>query len=139
MNPVPKKAPKKILIVDDDAGMVKLLDKWLKVAGYETAAAFDGYTAVDKVVSEKPDLILLDVLLPDLNGTDVVKKLKVIPEAAGIPIVFMTVCINQEDDKGEEKIGVEGKQYPAFAKPLHNPKLLAIIRKEINKKVHGNQ
>src|SRR3989344_4420355 len=133
-----KKFPKKILIVDDDAGMVKLLDKWLKVAGYVTVAAFDGYTAVDRAESEKPDLILLDVLLPDLNGTEVVKKLKVIPEVKEIPIVFMTVCINQEDDKGDEKIGVEGKQYPAFAKPLHNPKLLAIIRKEINKKIHGN-
>lgn len=133
-----KKTPKKILIVDDDIGMIKLLQKWLKVAGYETTEAFDGYSAVDRAQIEKPDLILLDVLLPDLNGTEVVKKLKAIPEVAGIPIVFMTVCINQEDDKGEEKIGVEGKQYQAFAKPLHNPKLLAIIRKEINKKVHGN-
>ena len=133
-----KKAAKKILIVDDDAGMIKLLQKWLKVAGYRTVEALDGYTAIDKTESELPDLILLDVLLPDLNGTDVVKQLKLNPKTKDIPIVFMTICINEEDDKGDQKIGVQGQSFPAFAKPLHNPKLLAVIRKAINKKVHGN-
>ena len=132
-----KKSAKKILVVDDDAGMIKLLDKWLKVAGYTTVAAFDGYSAVEKAQTEKPDLILLDVLLPDLNGTDVVKELKKTP-AKDIPVVFMTICINQEDDKGDQKIGVGGEIFPAFAKPLHNPKLLAVIRKTINRKLHGN-
>ena len=133
-----KKAAKKILIVDDDAGMIKLLQKWLKVAGYVTVEALDGYTAIDKAESELPDLILLDVLLPDLNGTDVVKQLKLNPKVKDIPIVFMTICINEEDDKGDQKIGVQGESFPAFAKPLHNPKLLAVIRKAINKKAHGN-
>lgn len=134
-----KKLPKKILVVDDDAGMILLLQKWLKVAGYTTATALDGYTALDKVKSESPDLILLDVLLPDLNGTDVAKKILEDSNTQGIPIIFMTVCIDLEKDKGEEKIGVNGKFFPAFAKPLHNPKLLSVIRKSINKKIHHNK
>ena len=129
-----KKLPKKILIVDDDAGMIRVLQKWLKVAGYATAEALDGYAALDKIKSEAPDLILLDVLLPDLNGTDVAKQILQDPATKDIPIIFMTVCIDLEKDKGEEKIGVNGKLFPAFAKPLHNPKLLSIIRKSINKK-----
>lgn len=134
-----KKPKRKVLIVDDDVGMVRLLQKWLKVAGYETLEAFDGYSAIDRIKETHPDLILLDVLLPDLNGTDVVRQLKEDNAVKDIPIVFMTVCIEPEKDKGEEKIGVDGHQYPAFAKPLHNPKLLSVIRKEINKKIHGNR
>ena len=129
-----KKLPKKILIVDDDAGMIRVLQKWLKVAGDATAEALDGCAALDKIKGEAPDLILLDVLLPDLNGTDVAKQILQDPATKDIPIIFMTVCIDLEKDKGEEKIGVNGKLFPAFAKPLHNPKLLGIIRQSINKK-----
>ncbi len=133
-----KKLSKKILIVDDDAGMILLLQKWLKVAGYTTAAALDGYTALDKIKNESVDLVLLDVLLPDLNGTDIAKKILGDPAVKDTPIIFMTVCIDLEKDKGAEKIGVNGKFFPAFAKPLHNPKLLSTIRKSINKRIHGN-
>ena len=86
-----KKLPKKILIVDDDAGMIRVLQKWLKVAGYATAEALDGYAALDKIKSEAPDLILLDVLLPDLNGTDVAKQILQDP-ATSVPMSATSTC-----------------------------------------------
>ena len=56
-----------------------------------------------------------------------------------IPIIFMTVTIELDKDKGKESIEIYGRQYRAFAKPLHNRKLLSVIRKEINKRIHGNK
>ena len=128
-----------VLIVDDDLGMIKILEKWLTVAGYRVIPASKGELAVRRAAEEKPDIILLDVLMPEMNGHEVAKKLGENPETTDIPVIFITVCVDLENDKGFETIEVDGVQYRAFAKPLHNARLLSTMRKEINKRIHGNK
>ncbi len=128
------KSPKKILVIDDDLGMIKLLEKWLKVAGRIVLSANTAVAGLIKAREEKPDCILLDIRLPDMDGKQLARQLKTDPQTKGIPIIFITVGIDVEKDKGKELIIVEGDSYRAFAKPLHNPKLLSEIRRTINRR-----
>lgn len=131
-----KKEPKKILVVDDNPGMLKVLDKWLKVAGYQVIEAWDGRMGLEMTRREKPDLILLDILMPAMDGKSFVKALQKEAEIKHIPVIFITVCIDLEKDKGNETIEVEGVLYPGFAKPLHNARLLSLIRKTLNRRAN---
>ena len=67
-----KKISRKILVIDDNPGMLKVLDKWLKVAGYDVAEAWDGRMGLDTARREKPDLILLDILMPNMDDTTLI-------------------------------------------------------------------
>jgi len=130
-------AKKRILVVDDDMGMIRLLEKWLLVAGRDILWATKGKDALRKAVEEKPDLILMDLMLPDIGGQEVARGLKADRATRDIPIIFMTVVIGVENDKGNEELEIDGVKYRAFAKPLHNRKLLSEIRKAINRREHG--
>lgn len=81
---------KKILIVDDDKDIVTLLRKSLRGKGFETCEAYDGLEAIVKVHDSKPDLILLDIKLPGLDGYQVIEKLKKVKDTSDIPIIVMT-------------------------------------------------
>jgi len=128
-----KKAPRKILVVDDNPGMLKVLNKWLKVAGYEVVEAWDGLMALEKCRREMPHLILLDILMPGMDGKEFVRQLQKDSAIKDIPIIFITICIDVEKDKGHEGIEIGGIRYPGFAKPLHNARLLSLIRKTLNR------
>jgi CheY-like chemotaxis protein len=80
----------------------------------------------------------MDIILPDMDGRDVVKALAHDQVTKHIPVIFTSNTVDPEKDKGHEVIEVEGKEYRAFAKPLHHRKLLSTLRKEINKIVHHN-
>jgi two-component system alkaline phosphatase synthesis response regulator PhoP len=128
-----KKTPKKILVVDDNPGMLKVLNKWLKVAGYDVIEAWDGAMALEKSRRESPHLILLDILMPGMDGREFVRQLQKDGAIKDIPIIFITVCIDVEKDKGHEEIEINGIRYPGFAKPLHNARLLSLVRKTLNR------
>jgi len=81
---------KKILIVDDEKDIVTVLKMSLEKEGFETDQAFDGIEALDKVAKEKPDLIILDIMMPKLDGHSVNIKLKNDPKTASIPVVVIT-------------------------------------------------
>ena len=81
----------KILIVDDEKNIVDLIQKNLKLEGYETIGAYSGLEAIKKVKTEKPDIVLLDIMMPDMDGYEVLQKIK--EHDIGIPIIF----INQAD------------------------------------------
>ena len=134
-----KKTPKRILVIDDDPGMIKVLEKWLKVAGREVVAALSGKSGLKRAKEESPDLIVIDLMLPDIGGIEVAQKLKADSITEGIPLIFISAYIGLENDQGDEKIDIDGHLCPVFAKPLHNPKLLSEIRKSINRRVHGNK
>lgn len=87
---------KKILIVDDEPLVIKVLTKKLKAEGFEVVAAYDGQEALLKVEKEKPDLILLDIIMPKLDGISVLKRLKTHDSTKNIPIIILT---NLYDDK----------------------------------------
>jgi CheY-like chemotaxis protein len=132
-----KKSPRKILVVDDNPGMLKVLNKWLKVAGYDVVEAWDGLMALDKCGKETPDLILLDILMPGMDGKEFVRRLQKDEKLKDIPIIFITVCIDVEKDKGHEEIEINDVRYPGFAKPLHNARLLSLIRKTLNRRYNS--
>jgi len=87
---------KKILIVDDEALVVKALSSKLAAEGFLVDAAYDGEDALLKVTKDKPDLILLDIIMPKLDGISVLKKLKASDKTKNISIIILT---NLYDDK----------------------------------------
>jgi len=133
-----EKKKHKILVIEDDLSMAKVLDKWLKVFGCDIVKTYKGETGLNAAKMEAPDLILLDLMLPDIGGVEVAKRLKQEASTKDIPIIFMTAYMGVEMDKGDEKIEIDGQLYTVFAKPLHNRKLLSEIRKTINRRIHGN-
>jgi CheY-like chemotaxis protein len=132
------KSAKKILVIDDDPNTVRLTQKWCENAGYEVAGALNGMAGLERAQQDSPALILLDLMLPDIGGLEVVKRLKAEATTRDIPVIFITVTLGVEVDKGDETLIVDGVKYRIFAKPLHVPKLLAEIRKSINRKINKN-
>ncbi|RZD14803.1 MAG: response regulator [Candidatus Acidulodesulfobacterium ferriphilum] len=105
---------KNILIVDDDGSIRRLLRQELEYAGYITDEAAEGLEALNKIKHKKYDLIILDVMMPGLNGFDVARILKNSPDTMDIPIIILSVV---EDKETGFKIGVErylikGAEYP---------------------------
>ncbi len=90
VNQLLRDAQKKILVVDDDKNLAKSLKYQLGKRGYSTSVAHNGKLALKKVGSQPPDLILLDIMMPEMDGYEVMKALKRQPEAAQIPILVMT-------------------------------------------------
>jgi len=90
VNQLLRDAQKKILVVDDDKNLVKSLKYQLGKRGYFTNVAYNGKTALEKAESRPPDLILLDIMMPEMDGYEVMKALKYKPETAQIPILVMT-------------------------------------------------
>jgi len=88
-------AKKRILVVDDDPDDLTMISMILEPEGYEVVTAENGRDALDKVESESPDLILLDVMMPQLNGFAACDRLKSSPESKGIPIVLLTGVAKQ--------------------------------------------
>lgn len=81
---------KRILIVEDNEQNLYLATFLLKKSGYEIIAATDGLEAIDKIIAEKPDLVLMDMQLPEMNGYEATKRIKSITEINHIPIVAIT-------------------------------------------------
>jgi len=116
---------KKILVVDDEVALVEILKMRLEVKGYEVITAYDGPEALEKSRSESPDLILLDLMLPKLDGYRVCKMLKFDEKYQDIPIIMLT-ALAQESDK---KLGLEIGADLYMTKPFESDQLMAAIEK----------
>jgi two-component system alkaline phosphatase synthesis response regulator PhoP len=81
---------KKILIVDDDPDLVEAVSMLLEAEGMEPVAAYGGVEGLEKAQSEKPDLIVLDIMMPDKDGYQVAKELSDSDELQGIPVIMLT-------------------------------------------------
>lgn len=122
---------KKIMVVDDDPDIIALLTMSLRGENYIVMSAYDGLQAVSLIKKEKPDIILLDLMLPDTDGFEVIRKLKSDAETSDIPIVVITAR-NVEDTARVIKMGA--KQYlikPFTMKSMLN-ELDGIIKNEKN-------
>ena len=80
----------KVLLVDDDIALQTVVSAALTQGGFEVVSANDGKTGIDKAKSEKPDIILLDQVLPDISGNNILKTLKADDETKGIPIAMLS-------------------------------------------------
>jgi len=88
---------KKILAVDDERHIVRLVQVNLQKEGFEVATASNGREALEKVAADKPDLVVLDVMMPEMDGFEALKKLKEDPETAGIPVIMLTAKAQDAD------------------------------------------
>ncbi len=98
----------KILVVEDERDILELVEISLQLGGFEVAKAMDGLEAVEKALTEQPDLILLDIKLPKLSGYDVCRKLKEIPDTKNIPVVFLTARGQEHEIKAGFDAGGDG-------------------------------
>lgn len=115
---------KRILVVDDETELVKAIQIRLEQAGYEALVAYDGMEALDKAHKEKPDLIILDLMLPKMDGYKVCAMLKRDGRYMKIPIIMLTARAQETD----EKLGLELGADAYITKPFQHEVVLAKIK-----------
>jgi adenylate cyclase len=117
-------APSKVLVVDDTPQNVKLLADLLGVKGYAVVTASSGAEALALVEAERPDLVLLDVVMPGMSGYEVCRKIRDNPATGVLPVIMVTAL-----DPGQERIkGLEAGADDFLTKPINQPELLARVR-----------
>jgi DNA-binding response OmpR family regulator len=114
----------KILIIDDDIDTLKLVGLMLERQGYEIAVASNGTLGLSKALEETPDLILLDVMMPDLDGYEVTRRLRADPALAHIPIIMFTAKTMVDDKVHGFESGVDDY----LTKPTHPAELTAHVK-----------
>lgn len=114
---------KRILVIDDLPENVFMLQDRLEHEGFEVLTAYDGRTGIDKAQSEVPDLILLDVMMPDITGIEVCKTLVGNTKTKNIPIILVTAKSGAEDTKE----GLEAGAFDYIKKPFNRVELLARV------------
>jgi two-component system alkaline phosphatase synthesis response regulator PhoP len=97
----------KILVVDDEIYIVHILDFSLGMEGYEVVTALDGEQALEKVKSEKPDLIVLDIMMPKLDGYEVCKSIKSNSATQNIPVILLSAKGRNVDQKMGFDVGAD--------------------------------
>lgn len=107
-----KTKEKKVLVVDDDPVVVRLVKELLKSQGFQVESAKDGIDAMVIVKKEKPDLIVLDIMMPELNGYDVLRTLKFTDEYKEIPVLLLTAREQELDKRIGEMMGIDYLQKP---------------------------
>lgn len=117
----------KILITEDDPLISRMYQKIFDFEGYQIEMAADGQECLDKTRSNPPTLILLDVMMPRMNGLETLEKLKADPETKAIPVVMLTNLAGQQD--AEAALAKGAVKY--IIKSEHDPKEVADIVKEI--------
>lgn len=125
----------KILVVDDDREMVELIQLFLSNAGYETIAAYSGEEALEKTFREKPDLILLDIMMPRIDGWEVLRRIKNDPEAQNIPVAFITARTQNID----KMIGLSVMKAAGYiTKPFSKQELLTEVKRILDERKRGS-
>jgi DNA-binding response OmpR family regulator len=114
---------KKILVIDDLPENVFMLQDRLENEGYEVITAYEGKSGINKAINEHPDLILLDIMMPEVTGIDVCKTLVANNATADIPIILVTAKSDAEDTKE----GLEAGAFDYIKKPFNQIELLARI------------
>ncbi len=117
-------AKERILVVDDDRDVVRLMRAYLEQAGYEVLVAYDGETAVHNLRREKPDLLLLDLMLPDRDGYDITRLVRQDSSLAPIPIIMLTARVEDSD----KIIGLELGADDYVTKPYNPREVVARVR-----------
>lgn len=120
-------APPSILVVDDQPINVQLLKRKLEREGLRVVTAYNGLEALDQVNREKPDLILLDVMMPDMDGLEVCQRLQANDATRGIPVIFITARTNKESKL--EGLGVGAVDY--ITKPIDLDETLARVQTQL--------
>jgi len=134
----------RVLVVDDEPKFVELVRERLELVGFEVTVAVDGETALRKVQQEPPDLIILDIILPNLDGYEVCTRIKRDPRTRHIPLIMLTVKGEEQDYRRGLACGAEAY----FTKPSQSQEFTVLLDRLIKalsiyqspaQEVHGNK
>ena len=118
----------KILVVDDVPKNIQVLGSVLRGEGYEVIPATSGEQALKAAETHRPDLVLLDVMMPEMNGHEVIQRLREDPKQSDIPVIFVTALTDGED----EKKGLDLGAVDYITKPINIPITLSRVRTHLN-------
>ena len=116
---------KRVLVVDDERHIVRLVQVNLERQGYEVLTAYDGVECLEKAKAEKPDLIILDVMMPRMDGFEALQRLKSDPETGQIPVIMLTA-------RAQDRDVLQGYQYGAdlyLTKPFSPLELISLVKR----------
>ncbi len=116
---------RKILVVDDDPAMTLFISQLLQLHGFESRSAPGGRAALALLEVWNPDLILLDIAMPEMDGSELFARLRLLPRTARTPVLFITGLIGPEEEEEFNRSAGDRKHY--MAKPFNPDSLLAAI------------
>ena len=119
---------KRVLIADDDPVILRLIQVNLELEGYDVITANNGQEAVDKATAEHPDLVILDIMMPRLDGYQACEKLKASDETKDIPVIFLSAKAQQGDIEKGESFGVAAY----LTKPFDPTELLEVVEQQLS-------
>ena len=120
--------PKYVLVVDDDPDLVETVAMNLEAAGYQVGRAYDGVEGADSIKSKRPDLVVLDVMMPRKNGYELCEDLKNDPQTQDIPILMLTAvgsAVNTTSYSHQDGMQLQADDY--LAKPVDMERLVQLV------------
>lgn len=127
LNPIQMTHPPKVLIVDDQPINIKILQRKLERNGIEVLLAYNGIECLEVVARTPPDLILLDVMMPEMDGIETCRRLRAMPETETIPVIFITA----KSSKVDRLTGLDTGAVDYIAKPIDLDETLARVRTQL--------
>ena len=115
----------KVLIIDDEKSIVKMYEEYLNTANIEVVTAADGQTGIGLAKAHKPDVILLDIIMPKFNGLDVLSKMKADPDIKNIPVFLLTNLPAECSGEKAKELGAAGY----LVKAENEPKMVVDVIK----------
>jgi CheY-like chemotaxis protein len=125
---------KRVLVVEDNENNMKLICLVLEKHGYEPIKAFSGEEGVEKAIAERPDLILMDIQLPDINGMEAVKRIRMVDDMQEVPIIAITSYAMAGDREKILNVGCDGY----FEKPIDPLTIVEKIEKIVKLRNNDN-
>lgn len=127
MPPVEHKGTPRVLLVDDEPILLRLLQVNLRLEGFEVVACSSGEEALERAGERTPDVVVLDVVLPGIDGFEVCRRLRGSPATASTPVVMVTAQAQDEDRERGYALGV----YEYVTKPFETTELVALVRRAL--------
>ncbi len=112
---------RKVLVIDDEPGIIEIVETNLEGDGFEVISASNGKEGLEKIKSEQPELVVLDVMMPEMDGWEVLRRVEQDPDTAGLPVIMLTAKAADEDYiHGLEEGAVEYITKPFYPQELVN-------------------
>jgi CheY-like chemotaxis protein len=122
---VPKAAPLRVLLVDDEPAILEMFSNYLSFSGFDVVTAYDGVDALERIASAMPNIVILDIKMPRMDGWETCERIKKDPRTCGLPVIFLTAFDQTQDRERARRLCVQGY----VAKPCDPAELIRIIRK----------
>lgn len=121
---------KTILIIEDNPDIRENTLELLELEGFNVITAENGRTGWDAIVTNKPDVVICDIMMPELDGYEVMRRVKNTPSIAGIPVIYLTASAEKKDIQKAMEMGAAGY----VKKPFDTPELLSVVLECLSRK-----